>query len=305
MPSSLVTAFRQQFPRGSILSEVLTIHDGLFVVRVSVSVEGNPLSQGLGANNSLELAEDIACNRALERLALTTQSIEPSSGAAGDLSKPESTTQPIESSPGATGSNLQSTPESPGDPYAAPEPPPAPAQITSQVLPVSPHGASAESGFQGANSDQPQIAPVTSTATTDPEEKFPDNGSETTETDSTVTGDVEKSEVAPPVLKLATPPNTKPKEAAESASEQDSAETASAAWPKDPQPDFSKLSTAPVDLSDIIAQTDVELQRLGWDVHQGREFLERTYGKRSRHDLTDEELLEFLLYLESQPAPTA
>ena len=57
----------------------------------------------------------------------------------------------------------------------------------------------------------------------------------------------------------------------------------------------------PVDLSDIIAQTDVELQRLGWSVNQGREFLEKTYGRRSRHDLSDEELLEFLLYLENLP----
>ncbi|MBE9111243.1 hypothetical protein IQ273_17700 [Nodosilinea sp. LEGE 07298] len=66
------------------------------------------------------------------------------------------------------------------------------------------------------------------------------------------------------------------------------------------------LGTGPavsVDLSDIIAQTDVELQRLGWGVNQGREFLEKTYSKRSRHDLTDDELLEFLLYLETQPAP--
>ncbi|NJL87492.1 MAG: hypothetical protein HC886_18350 [Leptolyngbyaceae cyanobacterium SM1_1_3] len=63
------------------------------------------------------------------------------------------------------------------------------------------------------------------------------------------------------------------------------------------------LNTGPVDLSDILAQTDVELRRLGWSVQQGREFLEQTYSKRSRHDLSDEELLEFLLYLEKQPAP--
>jgi len=63
------------------------------------------------------------------------------------------------------------------------------------------------------------------------------------------------------------------------------------------------LPTPSIDLSDIIAQTDVELQRLGWNVNQGREFLEKTYGKRSRHDLTDEELLEFLLFLETQPTP--
>nr|WP_279308314.1 hypothetical protein [Nodosilinea sp. FACHB-131] len=60
------------------------------------------------------------------------------------------------------------------------------------------------------------------------------------------------------------------------------------------------VEPAAVDLSDIIAQTDVELQRLGWGVAQGREFLKKTYGKLSRHDLTDEELLEFLLFLETQ-----
>lgn len=57
-------------------------------------------------------------------------------------------------------------------------------------------------------------------------------------------------------------------------------------------------SATPVDLSDVIAQTDVELTRLGWSNEQGREYLEKTYGKRSRQQLTDEELMSFLLYLE-------
>ncbi|WP_205879035.1 hypothetical protein [Leptolyngbya sp. BC1307] len=59
-------------------------------------------------------------------------------------------------------------------------------------------------------------------------------------------------------------------------------------------------SALPVDLSDVIAQTDVELRRLGWTSVQGREYLEKTYGKRSRTQLTDEELMSFLLYLEEQ-----
>ncbi len=59
-------------------------------------------------------------------------------------------------------------------------------------------------------------------------------------------------------------------------------------------------SALPVDLSDVIAQTDVELRRLGWTSVQGREYLEKTYSKRSRTQLTDEELMSFLLYLEEQ-----
>ncbi|MDJ0703757.1 MAG: hypothetical protein QNJ46_10795 [Leptolyngbyaceae cyanobacterium MO_188.B28] len=69
------------------------------------------------------------------------------------------------------------------------------------------------------------------------------------------------------------------------------------------QPNPLDNSQGPIDLSDIIAQTDVELRRLGWTSNQGREYLEQTYQKRSRQQLSDEELLAFLLYLESQPSP--
>lgn len=62
--------------------------------------------------------------------------------------------------------------------------------------------------------------------------------------------------------------------------------------------------TNPVDLSDVIAQTDVEMTRLGWSSLQGRTYLEQTFNKRSRQQLTDEELLTFLLYLESQATPS-
>ncbi|MEH2078211.1 MAG: hypothetical protein V7K57_28080 [Nostoc sp.] len=56
-----------------------------------------------------------------------------------------------------------------------------------------------------------------------------------------------------------------------------------------------------VNFAEVIAQTDVEMQRLGWTIDQGREHLKKTYGKRSRTLLTEVELLDFLQYLESQP----
>ncbi|MFN6483677.1 MULTISPECIES: hypothetical protein [unclassified Nostoc] len=55
----------------------------------------------------------------------------------------------------------------------------------------------------------------------------------------------------------------------------------------------------PVNFSEVIAQTDVKMQRLGWTIDQGREHLIKNYGKRSRFFLTDEELHEFLQYLQS------
>lgn len=47
----------------------------------------------------------------------------------------------------------------------------------------------------------------------------------------------------------------------------------------------------------------IEMKRLGWSTEQGREYLKRTYGKRSRQELNDAELLDFLRYLETQPSP--
>ena len=57
------------------------------------------------------------------------------------------------------------------------------------------------------------------------------------------------------------------------------------------------------DFSDIVARTNVELKRLGWTNQQWRDYLVKTYGKRSRQLLTDAELLDFLHHLESEPSP--
>ncbi|MCF2969749.1 hypothetical protein L1047_00875 [Synechococcus sp. Nb3U1] len=66
-------------------------------------------------------------------------------------------------------------------------------------------------------------------------------------------------------------------------------------------PGLMESGTDMDDLSDIIAQTDVELQRIGWSAKEGREFLEKRFHKKSRHQLTDAELREFLRHLKQQP----
>jgi hypothetical protein len=45
----------------------------------------------------------------------------------------------------------------------------------------------------------------------------------------------------------------------------------------------------------------VEMQRLNWTIEEGQEYLQKTYGKRSRQQLTDRELVEFFNYLQSYP----
>jgi hypothetical protein len=53
-------------------------------------------------------------------------------------------------------------------------------------------------------------------------------------------------------------------------------------------------STDPMEL---IAKTEIELERLGWTKEQGRDFLLQHYGKRSRHFLNERELQDFLNHL--------
>ena len=43
------------------------------------------------------------------------------------------------------------------------------------------------------------------------------------------------------------------------------------------------------------------MERLAWTKEQGKDYLLKTYGKKSRHLLSDQELLEFLNYLQNQP----
>ncbi len=64
-------------------------------------------------------------------------------------------------------------------------------------------------------------------------------------------------------------------------------------------PDVGSLAakTPPIDLSEIIDQTSVEMKRLGWTTEQGRQYLKQRFGKESRQQLSTDELEQFLDYL--------
>lgn len=97
---------------------------------------------------------------------------------------------------------------------------------------------------------------------------------------------------------------TQPSPSVPSTRQRPQAKPAKAKAPKaSAQPPTGTL--APKDLSDIIVKTSVELKRLGWQEEEGRQHLQSVYGKRSRQHLTDQELVDFLQYLEQQPTPTA
>lgn len=253
MLRSLLTAFRQHYPQGSVVSTLVRIHDGLYIVRVAVMVEDRVLSTGLAAHSVLETAEDNACVRALNHSGLPE---------IGPVPPPSLMVPPSDHAAATRPSPPSSPPPAPSLAVSSPTAKNGGTSQAEEPLRVAPQASHLDRGWDDQPATPAQIVGASVDASSEwspPLETVP----------------LESGATAPP------PPTAF-------------------------EPDLLSLEGIPtpsIDLSDIIAQTDVELQRLGWNVNQGREFLEKTYGKRSRHDLTDDELLEFLLFLETQPTP--
>ncbi|URR36743.1 hypothetical protein NBE99_06315 [Thermosynechococcus sp. HN-54] len=183
-----MSEFHRRYPTGSIVSDLLQIHDGLFIVKTTLLVGDTILATGMAAAPTLEQAEDSARQRALQLLSIHL-----------------------------------------------------PLQTEAELIPRPPAALEAAS-WSETNNTELLLEPTT-----------------------------------PP-----TPRRSKP-----------------AVKPASEKPPTKR---EPVDLADEIAQTTVEMKRLGWTEAQGRACLLQRYGKRSRQQLTDEELLDFLHFLQQQPS---
>lgn len=260
----MLAQFQASYPVGSLISELLTIYQGKFVVRVSAQVEGVTRATGMAASDSLELAEDQARNRALmvlgmQPLAGAAQSVPSTSQSAENqvqMQAVETAFKPSmkNQSPDATTSGLNDNLAYPSF-QASPEAESIPA-------PAVPANLKENSDAYNDSVLSNSVAPTS---------QFP-------EPDAVVENFVT------PLVRHSYSLYENP----EAVGQIDAEETA---------------VSEPIDLSDAIARTSVELKRLTWSNQQGREYLVKTYGKRSRQELTDEEMLEFLHYLESQPSP--
>ncbi len=69
----MLEKFRNCYPQGSLVGELINIDRGLYIVRVSIEVEGVILATGLAAADTVETAEDRARVRAIETLKLEVE----------------------------------------------------------------------------------------------------------------------------------------------------------------------------------------------------------------------------------------
>jgi hypothetical protein len=302
----MLAQFQARYPTGSLISELLTIYQGKFVVRVSVQVEGVTRATGMAAAETPELAEDRARERALVVLAIDAVIAAPA-----NPQRQENNNPPVSIPPEATATQLfgDTTPQQAIRINAAAAPESIsqtnhrafattsglndPTQLS--VLQASPLEKSAPEsvispevkGNDAYGKEWDQRNPIASTPTEEPDVAFEDF--ELTSDLPSGSGNnppISFSNVTPLVQR-----SYSPQESTKAPPGKKLAETKMVAV------------SEPIDLSDAIARTSVELKRLGWSNQQGREYLEQKYNKRSRQHLNDEEMLEFLHYLESLPSP--
>ena len=260
----MLSDFHTRYPAGSLISELLQIHEGQFIVRVEAQVDGVVRATGLAAAENIEEAEDRARSRALMVLGIGTI-----------LSLP--TQSEATSSPTETELNQNAVVMAPAN-WNAVESLPVALEDEStliSVIPVEP-----EEKIVRLPSIAVDSIPL-------PGEAFEEN------LDLEYSFSSEHSENPMGALKSEALPKLY--------AEQNSQEIVS-------KPEQAETVTAtgvsePVDMTHVLAQTSIELQRLDWTTQKGRNYLKKTYGKASRQQLTELEMFEFLAYLKSLPTP--
>jgi hypothetical protein len=235
---------RAHHPKGCLLSELLQVHDGNYIVRAMVQVDGVTIATAMAADITIDGAEDQARTRVLEVLGIAPLQlglpIVPTYLPEPALPEPEPIVEPIVE-PAATLSKATKSKASTRSKTA-----PAP-EILPEVIPEP---------------EPAPIEPIEMTGGGDPEDEEMEVEYEFTMEDESV-----ETPVAPPIeLPVELPVESS------------------------------------IDLSDAIAQIGAEIDRIGWTKKQGSSYLQETYSKRTRAELTEPELLSFLQYLKSLPA---
>ncbi|MCL6752800.1 hypothetical protein KBT16_18210 [Nostoc sp. CCCryo 231-06] len=293
----MLAQFQSLYPKGSLISELVQIFQGKYIVRASVQIEGVTRATGMAAAETVEAAEDQARTRALIVLGITNAPQQSVAFSSNPI--PPAQLNPFLNTKGGLDESAAYSSAKDEDFVSSQWPVVSDKEISippSKVRNIKPEIVTNTNEQYGYSSG---ASLPSDTYSHDLGQNFP------------VTTNREL-EFEPPVESLEI---TFDNQVENQTFPAISANNVTPFTPRSysPQEDVAtplvtgkrKKKAEPVDLSDVIAKTDVELQRLGWTPEQGREHLIETYGKRGRTLLTEEELHGFLKYLQSQPDPIA
>lgn len=283
----MLAQFQSLYPTGSLTSELVQIDRGKYIVRSSVEIEGVTRASGMAAAETIEEAEDKSRARALMVLginqtqpaAVPQKQVTVSSEANSQVLPNRSLTTPVVA--------LKENPTTSTNSAEVMQAPPVnqTAINSNDIQPISPPSSPPEVFSTPDESDiydQEFDKPLPIPTYNEPEIDEPMENPIVSDYQPELEQETTPSKVTP-LTKSTTGKTTK--------------KTTKTSTTK------RKKKAEPIDLSDVIAKTDVEMERVGWTPQQGREYLIQTYGKRGRTLLTEDELLDFLQYLESLPAP--
>ncbi|MEA5553919.1 hypothetical protein VB713_23545 [Anabaena cylindrica UHCC 0172] len=262
----MLAQFQSLYPNGSMISELVQIFQGKYIVRVSLQIEGVTRATGMAAAETVEAAEDQARNRALMVLGITNAT----GGAIAFSPKPISPV-PVKTTVNTTTALRESVSSSEDV-----------ASTQWSVIKNTERYAQNDSDIYNQTSNQGVPKSLTRKEQLDTALEEWDMSS--------------SSEPEHQSLPEITPNNVTPFTPRSHSAPEDMSF---------PSGIGTRNRNEPVNLSDVIAQTDVQIERLAWTKEQGREYLKKTYGKLGRSLLSEEELLDFLNYLKSEPDPIA
>ncbi|MBW4492491.1 MAG: hypothetical protein KME26_05270 [Oscillatoria princeps RMCB-10] len=283
--------FRARYSTGCLISELVTIEQGKYVVRALVTVEGATLASGLAAAETLEQAEDRARIRALAVLGIHPNAAEKTSGATFAQTPPLPVQPQVKSSFQLDKSFSADPPAartSGGTPKTAPSPfsgqkSPLTAPAVSPAPPAPPPAAS-ENWLSSSDASRSWVPPAN---TPDFSEPLPFADMETPLT-------AEPADLSDALAKI----EVIIKRRWSSRQERDFLER-----------NYGKSDRALLDESEVLQLLDYlevyekttdEINRLGWRPEEGKAYLQKTYSKEGRIQLTREQISEFLAYLKTQ-----
>ncbi|MEM8674218.1 MAG: hypothetical protein AAGF83_10150 [Cyanobacteria bacterium P01_G01_bin.67] len=285
----ILAKFRQHYPQGSLVSELVKIDRGTYIVKASVQIEGVVLATALAAADRVETAEDTAKQRAIATLFLdgyppannnqvkSAEAIQDSAIATSSESVRQNSTL----------HHPQKNHQSPPDASSTPQ------EVSSNFAEHNPETT------KNVNFSKPESQIIT------PNSKALSNAPANNADNSILESTISRSEVQSQSVEEIVPPSAIENNLFGDTFEAEIPEDVSLAEQNLVAAD-SLTTTAEItamDFNEIKQKTDIEIKRLGWTKDQGKEFLMSHYGKRSRLHLTDEQLLEFLRYLEKLPNP--
>lgn len=272
----LAQLFFTRYPTGNLLSELVEIYNGKFVVQVAVQIDGITRVTGIAAADTVELAEDQARERALQILmqpVVTPVESSRRQPPADETRQPEAILSDVSpSSQPVAATNVDSE----GDRVALSPP----AKVTNSDLNLeissdaNPHRWNNVTPLSRSRSQELQL-----------------------ETTADVIMGSSPIDLSDALLKI----DVLLKRLGWNADHE--SEYLERTYQKRSRQFLTETEVIEFqDYLELLAKTGDEMKRLKWSMQKGRDYLLQTYNKRKRTSLTHQELLEFLQYLESQPS---